>query len=590
MPSVDLTNIDMGLLNDTLTMCFSVFIWRSHTNVLALKNISNDYRHSILLLESSFKSSPATDPIHPGMNVSVEYYVQLVGGWFHVFSENTSLPVWKYSCVSFNFLTEMVTFSTGSFFKEIKRIEVKRAKAELLNNWERNHLWTKAETVSQINVFTTPVDKIKCGDIGNLISWRAPYWSFQNRYSQLAKRTANDDNVCGEAPILYIVNIPLGPTFWGAVSKCKLLGDGQVTAYYSREDWDKAFKKANKDMGSTTYLWFSIVKDNGRFVSFYTREEVHVNNIIWRLGGPERNQTCMYCQDIGCSDRSCESKNHEARFQCAFKHMPTLFLRGLCDETKLSRKYYPANRMQTFMWIGLDGTLIFYNISSDVWNVKGSNQRTSATIEASLDSLLLGTHNWKIYNDLSCFPGPPRLVKLNLSYCNNTMFNCDDGSCVSLHKRCDEHPDCNDGSDEVGCNIVSYHDNYNKEVTSNNEKSDLNTSVEIHNILSIDENRGKIRVTMRLILEWYDSRLTFMNLKIQKEFNVLSDSEYSLIWKPRVIYVNMETKDTEESLPPQITIHLNKLDTFSLANYNSLYSSRLYNGSNITIHWNRDFR
>jgi hypothetical protein len=151
-------------------------------------------------------------------------------------------------------------------------------------------------------------------------------------------------------------------------------------------------------------------------------------------------------------------------------------------------------------------------------------------------------------------------------------------------------PDCNDGSDEVGCNIVSYHDNYNKEVTSNNEKSDLNTSVEIHNILSIDENRGKIRVTMRLILEWYDSRLTFMNLKIQKEFNVLSDSEYSRIWKPRVIYVNMETKDTEESLPPQITIHLNKLDTFSLANYNSLYSSRLYNGSNITIHWNRDFR
>jgi len=232
-----------------------------------LNSISADFRHSILALEFSFLK-PETEPKYPGANVSFEYYIQVAGSWYHVHTENASLQMWKYACVTINFSTKQVTFSTESFLKEMKVNKVKHSKAELLENWNQSHLWTSSETVSQINVFTTSQDHIKCGDIGDLIAWTSPYWSIENQHPELAKRTIQDDDICKEGPLKYVVNIPLEPSFWGAVSTCKLIGDGQVTAYYNLEDWNKASKKVIEDIGSFAYMWFSIIKVNGSFISF----------------------------------------------------------------------------------------------------------------------------------------------------------------------------------------------------------------------------------------------------------------------------------------------------------------------------------
>jgi hypothetical protein len=270
--------------------------------------------------------------------------------------------------------------------------------------------------------------------------------------------------------------------------------------------------------------------------------------------------------------------------------MPILFLRGLCSKTKLSRAYYPANKLKQFVWVGLDGTIISYNMSENVWIASIKGQKAKATIEASFDSLLLGTHTWTIHNDHGCFPGPPRPVQLNLSYCPNTMFNCGDGSCINLDLRCNENTDCFDGKDEVDCNIINLPQNYNKEVTSNNDTSIVNITVEINNILSIDENMGKIRVNMRLIMEWCDSRLTFLNLKNVSELNVLGDYEHNLIWKPKVIFLNIEKKNLEETIQPLIMVKTQNLNMYDLAEYTALYSSKRYSGSTMTIHWYTEFR
>ena len=170
------------------------------------------------------------------------------------------------------------------------------------------------------------------------------------------------------------------------------------------------------------------------------------------------------------------------------------------------------------------------------------------------------------------------------------MFSCDDGSCVNLKMRCDENIDCPDGTDEVGCKIVRFPESYNKAVTSNNEKSDLNTSVVIHNILSIDEIEGNIRLTVRLILEWHDSRLTFLDLNTNPDFNVLEDNEFSDIWKPELIFINVEQKDFEYSIKPHIRISMDASEIFNFADYTSVSSAKLYPGNTSIIRWYSEFR
>jgi hypothetical protein len=287
--------------------------------------------------------------------------------------------------------------------------------------------------------------------------------------------------------------------------------------------------------------------------------------------------------------KDCQSKLR-ANFQCNFHKRPILFLRGLCEDTNLDRSYYPDNRMGRFLWVGIKGTFIEYNHINNTWIAKVQNMKTWAFISSSIDSLLLGTHEWTIYNDVNCFPYQARKVKVNLSYCPTKMFSCDDGSCINLDYKCDEKDDCPDGSDEIGCKFVSMPKQYNKLISSNNGKLNLQTSVEILTIISISENEGKIRLNMRVDMEWNDSRITFLNLKEKAELNMLVEEESSLIWKPEVVFVNMEQKDFEYSVNAQVTIYLDQSNNYSLADYSELISSKMYNGNMSKIHWCSELR
>ena len=61
----------------------------------------------------------------------------------------------------------------------------------------------------------------------------------------------------------------------------------------------------------------------------------------------------------------------------------------------------------------------------------------------------IGVQDWKVFNDKDLFC--PDSQRLSLSSCSQSEFNCDDGSCVSMEKRCNQVSECPDESDEYNC-------------------------------------------------------------------------------------------------------------------------------------------
>ena len=62
-----------------------------------------------------------------------------------------------------------------------------------------------------------------------------------------------------------------------------------------------------------------------------------------------------------------------------------------------------------------------------------NNKDFLAISKAPLESLLLGTHPWTVYNDsLKCSGREEYTVDMTLTGCNETEFTCKDGLCVSM--------------------------------------------------------------------------------------------------------------------------------------------------------------
>ena len=109
--------------------------------------------------------------------------------------------------------------------------------------------------------------------------------------------------------------------------------------------------------------------------------------------------------------------------------------------------------------------------------------------------------------------------------------------------RCDGTLNCKDGFDEYDCHRVKPIVGYNKLLAPpplpGNKYIHVNISLNFRKILYIDEVENFIRITFLQKKEWYDSLLTYQNLKRDK-VNLISEEDKAIIWIPFITYKNIE--------------------------------------------------
>ena len=151
----------------------------------------------------------------------------------------------------------------------------------------------------------------------------------------------------------------------------------------------------------------------------------------------------------------------------------------------------------------------------------------------------LGLKKWNIFND-NC-PGNGERW-LTFSSCSKDEFTCNDGACVALKLKCDQIKHCPDNSDEVKCDKVlvdtkSYNRNIPPKIrTKKRSDKRIRVTIGIEEFLLLDINDVKQTFDVRfwLKMDWYDSRVTFLNL-IPFQETILSLQDMEKLWIPKLI-------------------------------------------------------
>ena len=70
-------------------------------------------------------------------------------------------------------------------------------------------------------------------------------------------------------------------------------------------------------------------------------------------------------------------------------------------------------------------------------------------------------------------------MDISPSVCNPDEFTCNTGACISMRQRCNVKLDCEDGSDELECDLVILNIGYNKLLVPSGEHGTLVIKVSI---------------------------------------------------------------------------------------------------------------
>ena len=390
---------------------------------------------------------------------------------------------------------------------------------------------------------------------GDYLSWKNSSWSLLGsaKWTDVAI-----EDLCRTVSSIQLFTI-------NAISSpqdCKLLclklhGKGMMASVKTANLFEKLVDRMGTISSSTmesVVVWLPIHKESSIWLDSNTGKEM--TSPLWRTGFPvnDSSKSCALYGSGGEGYINFRCSAQDVSCACHFPQRVILVLRGLCKDSHIDQIYQTQNSP-------LDGALTYYGNSKaqarflkdeSQWKIKVFVYNTSASSDASDNSFMLGKYNWTIEGDsVKCNKGKTYTKALKLTGCKDGQFTCDDGQCIKMKERCNQVPDCRDESDENGCQLIIFRNNYNKNIPpigrtidGSSVPAQVSISITLMKVVEIEETDHSIHLQFRINLQWKENRVKYQNLKEETSLNALTNSDISKLWLPLVMYDNTDQKQS----------------------------------------------
>ena len=446
-----------------------------------------------------------------------------------------------------------------------------------------NGFWYQSrQRLTNLNVYSSglTMDKLisitageNCADRGDYLAWRESQWNITGNIN--LESVVKEEDLCLRSTSNLVLFTDLFYDWEECMLFCEKFPHTRAPSVATEKKFLEVMTTVEKiihhpetgtlNHGVPSYAYWIPVTDSkieGEWVDYYTSDPVNIMGVA--AGDPNGGsvENCAIVVSVwgGWQDWECKV-NSASYLMCVCQSEGQMFLtmRGLCPHSDIDKYFVPQNKKfdgQT-LFRGLYRTIIEYHEEDHLWHLKvfGVKSKTVATSYATKHSFLLGLSEWTVMGDnYKCNKGMPYTTLLKLTGCKETEFTCHDGQCVKMEERCDQIMHCRDQSDEDNCSLLVLKKGYNNEVAPfiydkirkevDPVKVDVSTSVS--NIIEISEVNHVIELKFDIVMEWYEHRVDYHNLKTEQTLNKLSEKELRSLWIPYIIFKNTDNNEAVE--------------------------------------------